>query len=111
MYRADDEPRGVSGRVRGGALRRSARLPRPMYLTMDRPHGKPRAREILRDWSRAPGYSIRAAEFLELARCASASSVRNRYTTIAQHYLTLAEAEKRAQLKKSQMTPYPLRKK
>jgi hypothetical protein len=71
---------------------------------MDRPQGKPRAREVLRDLGRAAGYSIRAAEFLEFARCASAPNVRNRYIMIAQHYRTLAEAEKRAQLKKSQMT-------
>jgi hypothetical protein len=68
---------------------------------MDRSQDKPRAREVLRDWARAPGYSVRAAEFLELARCASAPNVRKRYAKIAQHYLTLADAEKRAQLKKA----------
>jgi hypothetical protein len=76
---------------------------------MDRPQGKPRAREVLRDWARAPGYSIRAAEFLELARCAPLPAVRKRYITIAQHYRKLAEAEKRVQLKKNQMTLHPPR--
>jgi hypothetical protein len=71
------------------------------WFMMDQPPNKPSARNVLRDWARAPGYSVRAAEFLELARCASAPNVRKRYTKIAQHYLTLAEAEKRAQLKKT----------
>jgi hypothetical protein len=77
-----------------------------MYLTMDQPQGKPRAREVLRDWARAPGYSVRAAEFLELARCAPLPAVRRRYLRIAEHYRTLAEVEKRVQIKKSQATLY-----
>jgi hypothetical protein len=68
---------------------------------MDEPQGKPRAREVLRDWARAPGYSQRAAEFLELARCAPLPAVRKRYLTIAERYRTLAELEKRVQIKKS----------
>ena len=80
-----------------------------MYITMDRPQGKPRAREVLRDWARAPGYSQRAAEFLELARCAPLPAVRKRYLTIAEHYRKLAEVEKRVQIKKSQTTPDPTR--
>jgi hypothetical protein len=76
---------------------------------MDPRPDKPHARELLRDWARGPGYAIRAAEFLELARNASVRSVRNRYTRIAQHYLALAEAEKRAQLKRSEMIDYPPR--
>jgi hypothetical protein len=80
-----------------------------MYLTMDRPKGEPSAREVLRDWARAPGYAQRAAEFLELARCAPLPTVRKRYLTIAEHYRTLAEVEKRVQIKKSQTTPDPRR--
>jgi hypothetical protein len=76
---------------------------------MDRPDGKLRARDVLRDWARAPGYSQRAAEFLELARCAPLPAVRKRYLTIAEHYRTLAEVEKRVQIKKSQTTPDPTR--
>jgi hypothetical protein len=76
-----------------------------MYLTMDRPKDEPSAREVLRDWARAPGYSHRAAAFLELARCASLPAVRKRYLKIAEHYRTLAEVEKRVQLKKSLTRP------
>jgi hypothetical protein len=76
---------------------------------MDRPQDKPRAREVLRDWARAPGYSIRAAEFLELARCASLPAVRKRYLTIAEHCRKLAEVEKRVQIKKNQSTLHPPR--
>ena len=63
--------------------------------------GKPRARDVLRDWARAPGYSNRAAEFLELARCAALPAVRKRYLKIAGHYRTLAEIERRVQITKS----------
>jgi len=70
---------------------------------MDEPQAKPRAREVLRDWARAPGYSKRAAEFLELARCAPLPAVRKRYLKIAEHYRTLAEVEKRVQIKQSRM--------
>jgi hypothetical protein len=70
---------------------------------MDRPKGEPSAQEVLRDWARAPGYSVRAAEFLELARCAPLPSVRKRYLRIAEHYRTLAQVEKRVQIKKSRM--------
>ena len=80
-----------------------------MYLTMNQPQDEPSAREVLRDWARAPGYSKRAAEFLELARCAPLPAVRKRYLTIAEHYRTLAEVEKRVQIKKSQTTSYPPR--
>lgn len=73
-----------------------------MYITMDRPKGEPSAREVLGDWAKAPGYSKRAAEFLELARCAPLPAVRKRYLTIAEHYRRLAEVEKRVQLKKNQ---------
>jgi hypothetical protein len=76
---------------------------------MDEPQGKPSARDILRDWARAPGYAKRAAEFLELARCAPLAAVRKRYLTIAEHYRTLAETEKRVQINKSQTTPDPTR--
>jgi hypothetical protein len=69
---------------------------------MDPPQGKPRARDILRDWATAPGYSKRAAEFLELARCAPLPDVRKRYLAIAEHYRTLADVENRVQIKKSQ---------
>jgi hypothetical protein len=54
-----------------------------------------RARQELRDWTRARGYWNRAAEFLKLAADASDRDVQNRYVTIAQHYRTLAEAEER----------------
>ena len=76
---------------------------------MDEPQGKPRARDVLRDWATAPGYSKRAAEFLELARCAPLPAVRKRYLTIAEHYRMLAEVEKRVQIKKSQTTLDPTR--
>jgi hypothetical protein len=78
-----------------------------MYLRMDQPKGKPSAREILRDWARAPEYSKRAAEFLELARHASLPAVRRRYVKIAEHYRALAEVEKRVQVKKGR-TPNPM---
>jgi hypothetical protein len=68
---------------------------------MNQQQDEPSAREVLRDWARAPGYSKRAAEFLELARCAPLPAVRKRYLTIAEHYRTLAELEKRVQIKKS----------
>jgi hypothetical protein len=74
-----------------------------MYLTMNQPQDEPSAREVLRDWARAPGYSKRAAEFLELARCAPLPAVRKRYLKIAEHYRTLAEVEKRVQIKQSRM--------
>jgi hypothetical protein len=67
---------------------------------MDRPKEKLSARDVLLDWGRAPGYSQRAAEFLELARCAPLPAVRKRYLTIAEHYRTLAEVEKRVQIEK-----------
>jgi hypothetical protein len=54
-----------------------------------------RARQELRDWTRARDYWNRAAEFLKLASNASDPDVQNRYLTIAQHYRTLAEAEER----------------
>jgi hypothetical protein len=76
---------------------------------MDRPQGEPSAREVLREWARAPGYSKRAAEFLELARRAALPAVRKRYLTIAEHYRKLAEVEKRVQIKKSQTAPDPTR--
>ncbi len=50
---------------------------------------------------RARGYRDRAAESLELARNESDPDVQNRYVTIAQHYLTLAEAEERSADQKS----------
>jgi hypothetical protein len=75
---------------------------------MDERQDKPRARDVLRDWATAPGYSKRAAEFLELARCAPLPAVRKRYLTIAEHYRKLAEVEKRVQIKKSQMTLGPM---
>jgi hypothetical protein len=68
---------------------------------MDGPQGDQSAREVLRDWARAPGYSKRAAEFLELARCAALPGVRKRYVAIAEHYRALAAAEKRVQIKKN----------
>jgi hypothetical protein len=68
---------------------------------MARPQDEPPAREVLREWARAAGYLNRAAEFLEHARCAPLPAVRKRYIAIAQHYRKLAEAEKRAQIKKS----------
>jgi hypothetical protein len=80
-----------------------------MRLNMDEPQDEPSAREVLRDWATAPGYSKRAAEFLELARCASLPAVRKRYLTIAEHYRKLAEVERRVQIKKSQTTPDPTR--
>jgi hypothetical protein len=76
---------------------------------MDGSEGEPSAREVLRDWARAPGYSKRAAEFLELARNASLPAVRKRYLAIAEHYRTLAEVEKRVKIKKIQTTPDPTR--
>ena len=76
---------------------------------MDRPEDKPRPRDVLRDWARAPGYSHRAAEFLELARCAELPAVRKRYLKIAEHYRALAEVEKRVQIKKHQATKDPTR--
>jgi hypothetical protein len=99
----DDDARGVLGErgARTEAPRRSACPPRSMCLTMDRPKDEPSAREVLRDWAKAPGYSNRAAEFLELARCAPLPAVRKRYLRIAEHYRKLAEAEKSAQIKKS----------
>src|ERR1700689_2203354 len=47
---------------------------------------EPSAREVLRDWARAPGYSKRAAEILELARSAPLPALRKRYLRIAEHY-------------------------
>jgi hypothetical protein len=97
---------GVRG-ARTDVLRRSAHRLRPRWLTMDRPKDKTSARDLLLDWGRAPGYSQRAAEFLELARRAPLRHVRKRYLTIAEHYRTLAETEKRVQIKKSRTTPIP----
>jgi hypothetical protein len=71
---------------------------------MDQPDGKPRARDVLLEWARAPGYSQKAAEFLELARHAALPAVRDRYVKIAEHYRALAEVEKRIQIKKNQAT-------
>ena len=82
---------------------------RIVYLTMDRPDGKPSARDVLLEWARAPRYSQRAAEFLELARHAPLPAVRTRYVKIAEHYRTLAEVEKRIQIKKNQTTLDPTR--
>ncbi len=65
---------------------------------------------MLREWAMAPGYSQRAAEFLELARCAPLPAVRKRYLKIAEHYRTLAEVEKRVQIKKNQAPNPTLRK-
>jgi len=65
------------------------------------PHGELRARAELRDWVRARGYRDHAADFLDLARTASDPNVKNRYVTIARHYLTLAEAEERSADQKS----------
>jgi hypothetical protein len=76
---------------------------------MDPPKDKSRARDVLRDWARAPGYSLRASEFLELARQASLPAVRKRYLKIAEHYLALAKVEKRVQIEKSRATPRPPR--
>src|SRR5579864_7653535 len=64
-------------------------------MLSDRPHGE------LRDWVRARGYRDHAADFLDLARSASNPDVKNRYVTIARHYLTLAEAEERSAYQKS----------
>src|SRR5579872_4059410 len=66
-----------------------------------RPHGELYARAELRDWVRARGYRDHAADFLDLARSASNPDVKNRYVTIARHYLTLAEAEERSANQKS----------
>ena len=46
---------------------------------------------------------------IELARRAPLPAVRKRYLTIAEHYRTLAEVEKRVQIKKGQTTPDPTR--
>jgi hypothetical protein len=77
---------------------------------MDRPEEKSTARDVLLDWARAPGYSQRAAEFLELARCAPLPAVRRRYLTIAEHYRELADVEKRLRIKKGRMPQPTLRK-
>lgn len=69
----------------------------------DRLDSKPRARDVLRAWGKARGYLYRAAEFLELARSAALPAVRKRYLTIAEHYRTLAEVEKRLQNQISRM--------
>ena len=74
-----------------GASAGSTAAFRIVYLTMDRPDGKPRSRDVLLEWARAPGSSRRAAEFLELARHASLPAVRTCYVKIAEHYRTLAE--------------------
>jgi hypothetical protein len=70
-------------------------------LSDGRPQGELHARGELRDSVRARGYRDHAAESLELARNASNPDVKNRYVTIAQHYLTLAEAEERSADQKS----------
>jgi hypothetical protein len=70
-------------------------------MLSDRPHGELHARGELRDWVRARGYRDHAADFLDLARSASNPDVKNRYVTIARHYLTLAEAEERSADRKS----------
>ena len=99
------------GSVSGGArsVGSHAAAFRIVYLTMDRLDGKPRARDVLFEWARAPGYSQRAAEFLELAQHASLPAVRTRYVKIAEHYRALAEVEKRIQIKKNQTTLDPTR--
>jgi hypothetical protein len=76
---------------------------------MNRSEDKPRARDVLRDWARAPGYSYRAAEFVELARSATLPAVRKRYLKIAEHYRALADVEKRVQIKKHQTAVDPTR--
>jgi hypothetical protein len=75
-----------------------------MWLTMDGFKEKTSARDVLLDWARAPGYSLRAAEFLELARHAALPVVRKGYIKISEHYRALAEVEKRVQIKKSRTT-------
>lgn len=77
---------------------------------MNRPQSQPSAREVLRCWARARGYSDRAAEFLQLARNASLPAVRKRYITIAEHYRTLAEVEKRVRAKEGRTPDLTLRK-
>jgi hypothetical protein len=109
---ADDEsPLGL--RIPGRSRESNCSVPHARgdrcISQMDRPQDKPRARDVLRDWARAPGYLKRATEFLKLACHASLPAVRKRYVTIAQHYQALAEAEKRLQLKKSQTTLHPPR--
>ena len=60
-----------------------------------------RARQELRDWTRARGYWDRAAEFLELAVNTSDRDVQNRYVTIAQHYRPWRRQKNEAQSKKA----------
>ena len=83
-------------RIRGAAVFSGSRM-----LPDRRPHGELHARGELRDWVRARGYRDHAADFLDLARSASNPDVKNRYVTIARHYLTLAEAEERSADRKS----------
>jgi hypothetical protein len=59
------------------------------------------ARLELRGWSQVRAYRNRAAEYLELARGATAPTVRGRYVVIAQHYRTLAKAEERTARRKA----------
>jgi hypothetical protein len=44
-------------------------------------------------WVRAGRYRDRAAEILQLADAAMTPEVRDRYFTVAQHYIALAELE------------------
>jgi hypothetical protein len=78
-----------------------------IYLTMDRTTGQTAcSRRYYAIGHGRRDIRFGAAEFLELARCALLPAVRKRYMTIAQHYRTLAETEKRAQIKKNQATPH-----
>jgi hypothetical protein len=54
-----------------------------------------RARQELRDWTRARVTGTAQPNFLDLAANASDPNGQDRYITIAQHYRTLAEAEER----------------
>ena len=54
---------------------------------------RPRARDIVISWTRAREYRDGEARYLQLARSASDSDLKERFVTIAQHYRSLAKIE------------------
>jgi hypothetical protein len=54
---------------------------------------RPRARDILVSYTRAREYRVGEARYLQLARSASDSDLKERFVTIAQHYRSLAKIE------------------
>jgi hypothetical protein len=67
-------------------LRSESSLPQQQF--------QPKARDVLIGWARAREYLDRATAYRKLAHATPDPAVRDRFTTIAQHYRALAVAER-----------------